>query len=243
MDEIDLLELGSYTELQGGNIVLESGYSSILDPIVQHIPPEAIVKSCPIKTIHWKRKKPTVGVLETVAEDTEADSDDSDQTVVEAPIGGKASSVKVDCVNGDTYYADHVICTVPLGVLKDHHEEMFSPGLPQYKLESIEGLLFGTVDKIFLEYERPFLNADISEVMLLWNEGQPDEEEPMADNWFKKIYSFSKLSETLLLGWVSGKEAEYMETLTHDVVADVCTTVLRKFLKDPFVPKPKRCVW
>jgi heterodisulfide reductase subunit A-like polyferredoxin len=27
MDEVDLLELGSYTELQGGNIVLPSGYS------------------------------------------------------------------------------------------------------------------------------------------------------------------------------------------------------------------------
>lgn len=250
MDEIDLLELGSYTELQGGNIVLDSGYSSILEPITRHIPPQSIVKSCPIKTIHWKRKRPSdsstaapKGLLETVAEDdTEADSDDSDQTVVEAPIGGKARNVKVDCVDGDTYYADHVICTVPLGVLKDRHEEMFSPGLPQYKLESIEALLFGTVDKIFLEYERPFLNADISEVMLLWNDDE-DEERPMAGRWFKKIYSFSKLSETLLLGWVSGKEAEYMETLTHDVVAEVCTTVLRKFLKDPFVPKPKRCVW
>lgn len=30
MNEIDLLEIGSYTELQGGNIVLPNGYSSIL---------------------------------------------------------------------------------------------------------------------------------------------------------------------------------------------------------------------
>lgn len=30
MTEIDLLEIGSYTELQGGNIILEGGYSSIL---------------------------------------------------------------------------------------------------------------------------------------------------------------------------------------------------------------------
>lgn len=33
MNEIDLLELGSYTELQGGNIALPSGYSSILEPV------------------------------------------------------------------------------------------------------------------------------------------------------------------------------------------------------------------
>ncbi len=35
MDEINLLELGSYVELQGGNIVLPSGYSSILEPILR----------------------------------------------------------------------------------------------------------------------------------------------------------------------------------------------------------------
>ena len=57
------------------------------------------------------------------------------------------------------------------------------------------------------------------------------------------VYSFSKISETLLLGWISGAEAKYMESLTMDTVADVCTDMLRKFLRDPLVPKPKRCIW
>lgn len=275
MDEIDLLELGSYTELQGGNIVLESGYAAILEPITQHIPPEAIVKSCAVRSVHWKRKRPRraspPAELETVQEeaasaadaerrsglyeedvdgteddddDDGAQSDDSEKTVVEVPLGGRDCNVRVECANGSTYYADHVICAVPLGVLKERHAEMFVPALPQYKVESIEALLFGTVDKIFLEYERPFLNADISEVMLLWDEedGSADAAD-VAANWYKKIYSFSKLSETLLLGWVSGREAEHMETLTHEAVGEVCTGILRKFLRDPFVPKPKRCVW
>lgn len=277
MDEIDLLELGSYTELQGGNIVLDSGYAAILEPITQHIPPEAIVKSCAVRSVHWKRKKvrrasppaelstvpeETAATAERRCEDTDvgdgddddneddngdddddgAQSDDSERTVVEVPVGGRDCNVRVECTNGSTYYADHVICAVPLGVLKERHAEMFVPALPQYKIESIEALLFGTVDKIFLEYERPFLNADISEVMLLWDEEETDSSD-VAANWFKKIYSFSKLSETLLLGWVSGREAEHMETLTHEAVGDVCTGILRKFLRDPFVPRPKRCVW
>ena len=54
--------------------------------------------------------------------------------------------------------------------------------------------------------------------------------------------SFSKVSETLLLGWISGDEAKFMETLKMNVVADMCTTVLRKFLADPYVPKPKSCI-
>jgi hypothetical protein len=58
----------------------------------------------------------------------------------------------------------------------------------------------------------------------------------------RKIYSFVKMSETLLLGWISGEEAKYMETLKMDIVSDVCTNILRQFLNDPMVPKPKHCI-
>ncbi|XP_030377000.1 peroxisomal N(1)-acetyl-spermine/spermidine oxidase [Scaptodrosophila lebanonensis] len=267
MNEVDLLELGSYTELQGGNIVLPAGYSSILRPLSAQIPKEAIIMKCPVKKIHWKRKKTLTG-LETVDEHSEnEDSDDSDQTVTEVPIGGRGASVesngsascdfpdrpvRVDCEDGRVFNAAHVICTIPLGVLKQTHKTLFDPELPHYKQESIENLMFGTVDKIFLEYERPFLSADISEIMLVWDDDKyelhatSDEERAsdayLSKNWFKKIYSFAKVTDTLLLGWVSGREANYMETLPHEAVAEKCTEILRNFLQDPYVPKPKRCV-
>ncbi|XP_058822988.1 peroxisomal N(1)-acetyl-spermine/spermidine oxidase [Topomyia yanbarensis] len=265
MDEIDLLELGSYTELQGGNIVLPSGYSSILKPLCDTLPNDSIVLSCPVKTIHWKRKgRAPIGNnhTDTILEEDEdeIDSDDSDKTVTEVPTGDNASTsdtcgislkhctsnVQIVCENGTIYEADHVICTIPLGVLKEHSQTMFSPSLPQYKLESIDSLLYGTVDKIFLEYDRPFLNAKISEIMFLWEQTDPDpdtdQDEYIKTNWYKKIYSFSKVSDTLLLGWISGKEAAYMESISHEIVAEKCTEILRRFLKDPFIPKPKRCV-
>lgn len=65
----------------------------------------------------------------------------------------------------------------------------------------------------------------------------------ISKTWQKKIFSFSKVTDTVLLGWISGKEAEYAETLTQDTIADTCTDILRKFLNDPYVPKPKVCVW
>lgn len=43
MKEVDLLEMGSYTELQGGNISLPGGYSSILEPVCRHIPKDKIL--------------------------------------------------------------------------------------------------------------------------------------------------------------------------------------------------------
>ncbi|XP_069679727.1 spermine oxidase [Periplaneta americana] len=322
MDEVDLLELGSYTELQGGNIVLPSGYSSILEPVSRPIPPENIRKRRAVAMIQWRYGEESMSAsitspggdsgIDLLANgDPGNDSDDSDRTVTgEQPRrpseassrgassekefqstvtetkqceesvgeasgvnsentemrlseGGESSrdafsriyqdssdessksvenlpNVEVVCEDGSRYYADHVICTIPLGVLKEKASTIFSPPLPQYKLDSIDRLLFGTVDKILLEYDRPFLNPDVSEVMLLWESEAGSDD--LSNNWYKKIYSFSKLSETLLLGWISGREAEYMETLTHDEVADTCTDILRKFLSDPFIPKPKLCI-
>lgn len=100
------------------------------------------------------------------------------------------------------------------------------------------------MDKIYLEYERPFLNPGVSEVMLLWDDRglKEEDKQDMSKTWFRKIYSFTKISETLLLGWISGKAAEYMEQLNTTEVADVCTSILRKFLNDPFVPVPKNCL-
>lgn len=246
MTEVDLIELGSYTELQGGNITLPHGYSSILEPL-NVFPKEQLLVDHPVTKMRWKRNK-------TKSDGNE--SDDSDQTVIEDDLASRNSSresscektldynVAVTCLNGKTFYANHVICTIPLGVLKETHQTLFDPPLPDYKTEAINRLLFGTVDKILLEYDRPFLNPNITEVLLLWEDSAcADKETDLKDTWYKKIYSFSKLSETLLLGWVSGKEAEYMETLPNEVVIDVCTDVLRKFLNDPFIPKPKSCAW
>ena len=252
MDEIDLLELGSYTELQGGNIILPSGYSSILEPVSRQIPPDNICKRRAVATVNWHYSDESMSAsitspggdsgIDLLANgDPGNDSDDSDRTVTgeqprrpsEASSRGASSekefqpsnsktegddggdseysgvngetaepsssevgessgtsfphqcqgtsgessqsrsieippNVEVVCEDGTRYYADHVICTVPLGVLKEKGASMFSPPLPQYKIDSINRLLFGTVDKILLEYDRPFLNPDVSEVMLLW---------------------------------------------------------------------------
>ncbi|XP_063699003.1 spermine oxidase [Culicoides brevitarsis] len=244
MNEIDLLELGSYTELQGGNIVLPSGYSSILTPLVKMLPEDNIVTNCPVKTIFWRRKTDNNTDTEEEEEVDDAASDDSDKTVTDVPITNP-HRVKVLCENGKKYYADHVIVTTPLGVLKEHGKTMFVPELPQFKMEAIERLNFGTVDKIYLEYDRPFLNPSITEVMLLWetDEASSSSDDWITSNWFRKIYSFTKLTDTMLLGWISGKEAEFMETLTFEAVAEKCTEILRKFLKDPYVPVPKKCIF
>ncbi|KAG5895279.1 hypothetical protein JTB14_015145 [Gonioctena quinquepunctata] len=158
MNEIDLFELGSYTELQGGNIVLPDGYSAILEPLRRSIPEGSILLRHPVRHIKWQGK---VGKRPKFCSE-DSDSDESVRTIIESPSNSNPSSresscektnrnVEVICDNGKKFLADHVICTLPLGVLKQSVNTIFQPPLPDYKLEAIDRLLFGTVDKILLE--------------------------------------------------------------------------------------------
>ena len=252
MEDIDLMEIGSYTELPGGNIVLPGGYSSILGPLTKNIPESQILKGHPVSSVRWRVGLEGTSTVDSgLGQDLLNKPEDNSEGSIGECRSGTASlvtspsrkwrpKVEVVCQNGKRFYADHVICTVPLGVLKEVGKTMFDPPLPEYKVDSINRLCFGVVDKIYLEYERPFLNPNLTEVLCLWDPVDP--KEPISERWFKKIYSFTKVSETLLLAWISGEEAKYMETLPFDQVSEKCTEILRQFLNDPFVPKPKRCI-
>lgn len=159
------------------------------------IPKEAILTNHRVTEVRWYGvdvydRSESVSINESGNE-----SDDSGKTVIDVgaekkvhrsttntlsvpsgstdgvPVAATAekSGVEIVCENGVKLRADSAICTIPLGVLKEHITNMFIPALPEYKIESVERLLFGTVNKIFLGYDRPFLNANISEVLLLWD--------------------------------------------------------------------------
>jgi len=270
MNEIDLMSIGSYTELPGGNIALPQGYSSILAPIIKNIPADNILKQHPIKCIHWRYGEETDGYESdgsdcsvSTVKSVEGTSLDTGQikglssnslpaSVINSRRGSQdmldkpnqrsgKPSVKVECDNGTVFYADQLICTMPLGII-EKNPDLFNPPLPKEKTRCMKKMVYGVVNKIFLAYEKPFLNPDISEIIVLWN--KVDEKViPMEERWYRKIYSFCKVSETVLLAWICGDEAKFMEGLKMNVVADACTMILKKFLADPFIPKPKSCLF
>ena len=78
-----------------------------------------------------------------------------------------------------------------LAGLLQNNPQYFDPPLPRAKQESLKKMVFGVVNKIFLSYDAPFLNPEISEIITLWN--KIDEKQvPMEERWFRKIYSFCK---------------------------------------------------
>ncbi|KAI1148394.1 amine oxidase [Nemania diffusa] len=59
------------------------------------------------------------------------------------------------------FTAREVVCTLPLGVLKDSDKDgLFVPKLPADKQEAVERLGFGTLDKVFAVYSKPWWNDE-----------------------------------------------------------------------------------
>lgn len=66
-------------------------------------------------------------------------------------IDWMAKPIKIT-TRGDTYTANEVVCTIPLGVLKERRDTIFQPSLPSDYKTVINSLGFGTLDKIFMVY-------------------------------------------------------------------------------------------
>ena len=61
--------------------------------------------------------------------------------------------------NRGTFEGDHVVVTLPLGVLKSG-DVSFSPVLPRQKLEAIDALAMGVLNKVWLVFPRVFWDAN-----------------------------------------------------------------------------------
>lgn len=66
--------------------------------------------------------------------------------------------VQILTEDGDIYQSEFVLITVPLGVLKSR-EIIFNPQLPQWKLDAIDRLGYGLLEKIILIWNQPWWNS------------------------------------------------------------------------------------
>jgi len=215
LDDVSLSEFGCYEELPGVHYTIPPGFQSVLEILLSKVPQENIYLNQQVRSVNY------------------GDS-----------AGDENYKVCVECENGEKFYANHVIVTVSLGVLKAAVDRMFIPKLPSPKVEAIEKLGFGVVDKVYLHFEEPIVAPDVFRIELLWEEDSfiEDERAPnLADTWYRKIYSFEVAHENLITGWLCGKEALYMESLSEEQIANDCCNVLKKFLKKD-IPLPTRVI-
>lgn len=157
------------------------------------------------------------------------------------------SPIKIKCTDGSCYEADHLICTVSLGVLKERHLSMFEPLLPLWKIQTIDGMGFGTIDKIYLEYEKPFWDKDWNGFSILWKFEQLKEirDDPVNGDWLEGImgfYPFNPLQPNMIFAWTNGYFAQKMEQKTDKDVKIGVEKILRMFMSQSNIPDAKAMI-
>ncbi|XP_041032491.1 peroxisomal N(1)-acetyl-spermine/spermidine oxidase [Carcharodon carcharias] len=227
-DSLDLVALqsfGEYLLLPGIDCVFPGGFKSLIDAMMKSLPKGIVSYNKPVKCIHWNGSFKASNTQE------------------------HSYSVLVECEDGETIPADHVIVTVPLGFLKEHYKTFLRPPLPVSKINSIQKLGFGTNNKIFLEFEEPFWEPEHHLINLVWEDESPllSTRPDLQKEWFRKIFGFIVLRPVeryghVLLAVLTGEEANFMESLSDSEVKNCLTQVIRRFTGNPSIPLPKSII-
>jgi len=149
-----------------------------------------------------------------------------------------ADGVTVFHLRGSTQ-CNLVILTQSIGVLRDNCEQFFEPSIPTTRIQSLNKLGFGTINKIFLEFERPFLHDEKGLKMLWLRETRGAETENKFPDWTKFITGFDLVSSApnFLMAWLGGDGAKMMEHLSDEEVGATCLSIFHAFAPDKTPPK------
>ena len=170
---------------------------NLVDFIVKQIPEESLHVRCEVTSIVWNQQQ-------------------------------QPHPITVHCTNGEQYSADHVITTVSLGVLKSKsNTPFFTPPLPKDKQEAIACLGYGTVNKVVLEFSKPFMEDDIDGIHIYYKSKQSTDKH----SWLQGLHRFHLIpNKSVLTVWLAGDNAVAIESLSESELADGICRVLESAL-------------
>ncbi|WP_406307041.1 FAD-dependent oxidoreductase [Streptomyces sp. NBC_00885] len=127
--------------------------------------------------------------------------------------------VTVTLKNGDTVHADRAVITVPIGVLKAGTID-FDPALPNAKQEAVSALGAGLLDKLWLEFPKPFWDKDVD--IIEWF----DPDNPGLWSWW--VNGYKAFGKPVLLGFNGGDHARRLARASDDEVVDSAMRALHR---------------
>lgn len=229
LGSLDFVAEREYRMFPGEEITIAKGYMSIVESLASVLPPGLVRLGQKVVRIEWN------------------------------PNGGENGNstnmpVKLHFVDGSVMFADHVVVTVSLGVLKhgikhDDDEEsggLFDPPLPSFKTEAISRLGFGVVNKLFLKID-PNTTKNFPNLQMVFHKTS----RPKIDNhhhhqqqqppwWMRRTASLFPIysGSSVVLAWFAGKEALELESLEDKEIIDGVSATISNFL--PNLLKPQK---
>lgn len=147
------------------------------------------------------------------------------------------------------YEARKCLSTLPLGIYKEKHQNLFSPPLPNEKIRAIENLGFGVLNKFFFVFDQA-LGKDVNGLQIYWQENinftlEASKKWNLKDNQFyKKFENFEALPHcpNVLESLVAGEEGIFTETLSDECLIDVVSELFAKCFPKLHLPRPKKII-
>ena len=211
LNEVSLLSYEEYVECEGIDLInFKDGYQTIIDSLANDIPRDWISLKTSVKRIEICNNTFRVNLY----------IKEKDRTIIES--------------------FDHLIITSSIGFLKNNMKSFFGMSLPQNKIDIINSLGFGTIDKIYLYFDKPFWRKDIKGLQLIWT--NRDHNLPV---WVYDITGFDLVrgQPNVLVAWIGGNGAKQMETIESDQsVGNICAQLLRIFLHNVNVSDPSKVI-
>jgi len=141
---------------------------------------------------------------------------------------------------GESIKADVVLCTLPLGVLKETmnsqdicNKVKFNPPLPEWKQKSIKNLGCGNCNKVVLCFDRIFWNPSIHMF------GRS----PQTTSSRGELFLFYQVYKApVICAIMAGDSATNTEKLPDEVIVGRCLSVLKGIFGKDSVPAPKETV-
>ncbi|XP_048484467.1 lysine-specific histone demethylase 1A-like [Plutella xylostella] len=154
-----------------------------------------------------------------------------------------APLVHVQCRDGSLYAAKSLLVTVSVGVLKERHAKLFNPPLPAEKVNTINNLQMCVLDKIYIEFTKPWWPKFPSSFAVLW---RPEDKDKFSkeERWITEIYGFNTVEyqPNLLLAWIYGEGAVEMEKVSEEKVKAGVIKLLKVLFSKEFEVTPVKSI-
>ena len=142
------------------------------------------------------------------------------------------------------FFADHVIVTVSLGILKavtqSSSHAFFTPPLPKDKVDAIAAIGYGIMNKVILEFEEPILDQS---VCFLWK-AEDIQSDPLVKMhpWLASLNAIQRVAHSnVYCVYFAGLDAHQIASLPEEeVVTALLKTMGEKFLRKTL--PPLKCV-
>ena len=142
-------------------------------------------------------------------------------------IESSEEKVRVITKSGEQFLADYAIITLPLGVLKAHHANLFSPALPDWKQLAIQQMGFGANAKVFVIFERKVCEivADLRPAGFNFLR-----EERTFSHWTDSVFGLypDQSDPFTLVAWLGGAVARQVEELPQAEVLDGMSEIVSR---------------